>query len=560
MSKFYIRLLCVSLPLLPFFAMAGVNDYFDAVDQINQEFEEIGGPHANRFCPGLDLVLSCGNGACGRGETEINCPADCSDSPVKSYDNSMVCAEVQQFFEPRSISQVQDLINYASNAVASVRVVGTRHSVNNQYCNDGIIIGTANLNKIIGIERNQGGSESVWVEPGVTVGDLAEWLHTRNRTLGYAQLGFRLATVGGAIANGAHGSSIFHTAVISNIVEAVTLVDSNGRIREISEGQGETDEIRAARAHLGVLGPIVKVKLKIIPQFRLRVDVTTGEDALLLRERGVFKQAEACDYALINWFPNTHRFVKTCGVQTQERAEDGAENSLLNPPVPSILMQPYKAVLHLGICHDKLNAAIEGVRYLQLKWIPPIRKADDFGYLSSTYHAVGYSHRMMTSALIRSDKKFFTNDWELAVPYSQAQNAVRAVSLYAEQTGMRLPLVGMFLRFAPSEEKTLLAHTTSVGKFKKGEPVVFFEFPTPVPVGFGELSTNEINRTYEELARLLITQFGARLHWGKNKQFAFGVQKELKPYGDNFDRFNAVRHEFDPSGMFVTDFDVNAGF
>lgn len=541
---------------------ADIQDYFDTVDRINQHLDDIQNRRVRTACQGASLVLSCGDGKCESkaGENATNCPADCVNTPVKSYDHGISCANIQEYYEPVSVSQMVQLVNYALNSGVHFRVVGSRHSVNDQYCNGGIVAGTAKLNRILGIIKEVDGSESVLVEPGVVLGDLAEWLHARDRSLGYAHLGFRKATVGGAIANGAHGSSLKHDAVISNLVRSVTLVDGRGRLREINEARWPLDYLRAARAHLGVLGAVVKVKLAIVPQFKLRASVTDGHDDALLVQNGLLNQVQACDFALINWFPNSHRFIKTCGVQSTKPADDGAENTLLSPPVPSWLTQPYKVALHYGMCYDTLNATLEGFRYLQLKWLPPFRKADAFGDVSSTSDLVGYAHRIMSSELITDDSKFFTRDWELAVPFSKAQAALLALSDYARLTRMRLPLVGVFLRFAPSSDRTLMAHTTSVGTFQKDEPVVFFEFPTPTPVGLSLSLTRSINSVYEGLARLLITEFGARPHWGKNATFTFELQNQMQSYGNNLARFQAVKDDLDPNGLFLSDFDVAAGF
>lgn len=562
MMRHFVPVIFLALHVMEPQGLAGRNEYQDAVDAVSRQLEEIKGPGTAVLCPSSSLVLSCGNSRCEtrKGENEENCPADCFDSLVKSYDDSMACAHVQRLFQPNTIAQVQELVRYAANANVGIRIIGNRHTINNQYCTDGIVVSTVRFNKILGIEKESDGSESVWVEPGVVLGDLAEWLHKRNRTLGYAQLGFRLATVGGAIATGAHGSSALHNSIISNIVRAVTLIDGTGTIHDISDAWGETDELRAVRAHLGNLGAVVRIKLKIMPQFRLRVKVSEGNESALLRNGGIFRQVGTCDYALINWFPNTGKFIRTCAVETKDRVENGAENSLLSLPVPSFFENPYRVALHYGMCYQPINAALEGLRYLQLKYIPPFKHADIFGYTTSTRETVGYSHRIMTSALANGQSKFFVNDWEIAVPFSRAQEALRFVSDYARLTGMRMPLIGLFLRFAPSDDATLLAHTTSVGAYRKREPVVFIEFPTPVPVGFPHVMTENINSIYEELARILITRYGGRSHWGKNKAFTFSLQNEMNTYDNNLERFRNVRDAFDPQGLFLTAFDLNAGF
>jgi hypothetical protein len=279
----------------------------------------------------------------------------------------------------------------------------------------------------------------------------------------------------------------------------------------------------------------------------------------LLKDGGIIELLGGCDYGTINWFPNTRRFVKTCGVETTELADSGAENTLLKPTIPKGLVKPYKVALHYGMCFEPLNSALEGLRYISLKWMPPLLKEGIFDWEITTSHAVGFSHRMVSSKLIDNKDKFFTNDWELAIPFSRAQEALQAVSEFALMNGIYLPLVGVFLRFAHSKDGTFLAHTVSAGAFDADEAVMFVEFPTPAPTGFSKTMTKEVNRPYEELAQMLITEFDARPHWGKNKLWAHQLEIERGAFDDNLAHFEAVRAELDPESLFRSDYLNAAG-
>ena len=60
----------------------------------------------------------------------------------------------------------------------------------------------------------------VRVDAGVKTGDLAEWLHARGKSLGYALMGFRLPTIAGAVATGSHGSSPRFDSVLASRVRS----------------------------------------------------------------------------------------------------------------------------------------------------------------------------------------------------------------------------------------------------------------------------------------------------------------------------------------------------
>jgi FAD/FMN-containing dehydrogenase len=120
--------------------------------------------------------------------------------------------------------------------------------------------------------------------------------------------------------------------------------------------------------------------------------------------------------------------------------------------------------------------------------------------------------------------------------------------------------VGVFIRFAPAEETTLLAHTVAKGEFKPGEPAVFIEMPVYLPTAFPSEMAAAYDKKYEDFARLLIEKFSGRAHWGKNRDWVFEWQTERGMYGDHLARFRQVQAELDPNGVFQTAFGEKAGF
>ena len=417
------------------------------------------------------------------------------------------------------------------------------------------------MNHIIGLTTEVDGSQSVVTEAGVTFAELAEWLHRRGLSLGYAQLGFRLATVGGAIANGAHGSSHKHSAVVSSLVRGLTLITSAGQ--EISVNEDQPQLLRALRAHLGLFGVVATVKLEVMPQFKLRVGITDHSDSQLFLADGLEHAIEDCDYSFINWFPSSERYIKACGQETADKAEQGAENTLLNPPVPPGLGLPYKVILHYGMCFDDVNSLLEDLRYSLFKWQPPLQKKNFFdnllGRASPISNVVGYAHRMMASNLTADASSFLQNDREIAIPISRIAPVLSALRTYTKDHHTRLPLFGVFLRFAPAEDKSLLAHSTSVGEFSDGEPVVFVEIVTPEPVGFPADLKEAVEMPFEQMSHMLIKDFHGRPHWGKNKNWAFALARDLNFYEDNLLQFRYLLQTIDPLGMFSNEFAQNAG-
>lgn len=529
-------------------------DYYNqAVEQVNYQLEQ------GDFlaCPGKNLVISCGNQVCEayKNETLENCPADCKPNvSIRSYNNITLCDGYTATHIPQREEEVQDLVKYAVSLGKTVRAIGASHSATDIMCGEGIVIPMQNLNKVLGLSKVNG-VDVVETQSGVTVYQLSEWLHQKGLALdGLPHMGFRDVTVGGSMATASHGSTVKHTGVISNIVEAIEFIDGTGKKRYLERHSAEKNEFRALSASLGLLGIVTKVKLRVQKQFNLAVSVTYHHENRLLEE-GVIEQVKDCDYGQLNWFPGSNKFVKTCGVKTNKRAHVGAHNELLKPRIPKFIVNPFKKVLQMGVCSNRLMCLVERVRYWQFKLQPPIVANNRRDKKKNRKFVIGPSHRMVSSHLTEDQDGFFQMDWEIAVPASRAQAAMKAIQKHTQKNSTCLPLVGVFIRFAPSEDKTLIGHTYADGKdWKEGEPAVFFEMPVYVPTGFSKERFAQYENQYIEFAQMLIKDFSGRPHWGKNREWTLNYALEKGRYEKNLEAFFNVVKKFDPNRVFRNKF------
>jgi hypothetical protein len=203
---------------------------------------------------------------------------------------------------------------------------------------------------------------------------------------------------------------------------------------------------------------------------------------------------------------------------------------------------------------------IERVRYLQFKLQPPLVKTNENGKIKNAHRVIGPAHRMVSSHLIQEQEGFFQMDWEIAVPASRAEAALQAIKQHMTKNRTKLPLVGVFVRFAPAENESLMAHTNASGdEWEQGGPAAFFEMPVYVPVGFSDEKFREYERQFEEFARILITQFAGRPHWGKNREWALKLAVEQGRYNENLQTFKSVRDRLDPHGLFANKFSEMIG-
>lgn len=547
------------LMLLVFIFLSTSNVFADAAKEYEQDVRAVNNMlkeflEKSSFCPGIPLALSCGDELCEAddGENETTCPADCLLVDIHSYNSQTFCPEVKEVFKPETYPQVQKIVARAAEENLHVKVIGTAHSTNTQLCTDGVIISTEKLNRIIGIERFEG-NETVVVEPGVTERELTDWLHSRGRSIGYGLVGYRGITVGGLTATGAHGSSPKHSALLSSSIQSLLMVTADGQLAEFSLGTSNDQLFKALRTHLGMFGVVVQMRIKIRPQFNLDTQINFESDSSLLRSNPL-ELVKDCDFGQIHWFPSTKKIMKTCGMETTKATDDGAENIYLNPYIPPELVVPYKVAFHFGACSSTFNALYEKLRFTVAKWQPPLVKRNGNGKLVNTTRAIGSSHRVLSSELGLLHETLIVRDWEVAIPQSQIAAAMKGLKRYFSDKELSLPITGVYLRFTPVEETTLISNAVGDGLFKKGEIATFIEFPSYYPIGFPVDKKEPYSRLYEGAIKLLIEKYHGRPHWGKNNEAVFKAHRSTGNEKAIVAQFKKLVESLDPNGLFSNDY------
>lgn len=538
--------------------------------------EVITGPEPKNLCLPIDddTMLACGDGKCDARDTvPAACPADCKKPSLRPYNSLSLCTKVQTVHAPSTIAEVQRIVAAAARAKRSVRVVSSRkddwvadryaHTANDQICTDGDLISTENLTKIHGPPKEFEGQDTIEVDPGVTMHSLAEYLRTVDRSLGYAVFGFREATIAGAAATGSHGSSPKHPTVVASRVVGMTVVTSDGRVRELSERTTDADTWKALRANLGYLGVVVRLRLRVDPAFNLEVSMTTyrGTNELF---KDPFKLVEGCDWGQIMWFPQAtapalgHVFVM-CGRKTDKPVVEGAESRLFKPDVKEGTAKFGVEQMQHVACKKGNLCTLEFANAEIMMNKPSFEKMTYKGYGKFTT-VVGIPHRMMSSDLPPRQPIPQQRDWELAIPKKHAKAVLQEAFKWFKRDKICLPLVGVFLRFSIVEDTTLLAHTVAQGDFVKGEPMMFFEMPVYSPRCMRCPDMARYEKPYSDFAERLVKDFGARPHWAKNRRSLFVYQKDrgYPQYGDHLERFRKVVGELDPTGMFANQFGIDA--
>jgi FAD/FMN-containing dehydrogenase len=513
------------------------------------------------ICPGLLLAYSCGNKTCepGLSENSGNCPQDCLAAPLKSYNNLKACTDVDAVRTAGSAAQIQQFVREAATAGQKVKASGNRHSISDAICSSGVVI-KSSLASIHGTETFEG-EEVVRVDAGVKTGDLAEWLHTRGKSLGYALMGFRLPTVAGASATGSHGSSPRHDAVLASRVRWLELVDSAGNLRTFSKGTTPESTWRALTANAGMLGMVTQMRLKIEPQFNLRVRVTYHDEASLFDAGGALAEVSSCDYATINWFPRTRKYVRTCGTVVTTAAQAGAENVMLNPaPGFDGAIGIVRNAWQSAACDRGFAVTVEGTQYSNMLLSAPFQKNGSCcGAKVRSTDLVGLSHRMISSGFQSVGDQIANVDWEVAVPQQNAEQALRAVRDILTRHNASVWEIGVFLRFTKVSTSSWLANSAEGGSFRNGDTAVYIEMPVIEPINFSSAWMSWYEAPYVEVVETLVRTYDGRIHLGKNKQWLFQLERTEGTYGTNVTRFNDAIRALGLTNRFANPFAADLG-
>lgn len=508
---------------------------------------------SNSKCPGVKHAKYCGDKKCNKKENAQNCPFDCADPVLMSYNQQTICEGIKKVYIPASIEEAVAAVKQSYEKGFRIKVSGKAHTVNSMICTKGALIVTEKLDRVHKIEQFEG-HETVLVDAGVTLKKLGAWLHRKKRSIGVTHIGFNGITVGGAISTGTHGSSTEETSVMIDIVQSIKFIKPNGKLVEYTANK-HPNIMKALRTSLGMLGMIAQVRLKIQPQFKIRMKTTYMKDDVLFKGNGPIDLVRGCIYGTVSWFPNLKKVMLNCGKKTHKKAERGARNAFIDVQFPKFLVKPIKGLLQKGACDNRYACLMADFNYLNFRLNPPYQKKRRLGFFSKASSDVtGYSHKMISADLTDLGYVIRQTDYELALPQSRIMPAMKYIRDYFNKTNKCSALVGIYFRFTPSDNKSLLAHSSSFGDYKKGEPIIFFELNSYKPWLFSKSEHEEYERPNVLLMENLMKRYSGRIHWAKNIESLFDTQRELGTFKEPMKQFQKIVNRFDPFGVFANDY------
>jgi len=189
-----------------------------------------------------------------------------------------------QVHHPKNLSELKALVAGSRK----VRMLGSRHSFNDIADTEGDLISMAAFDRIESIDQE---SMTVTIGGGITYGKLAPILDRAGFAI-HNLASLPHISVAGAVATATHGSGVGN-GNLATIVAGMEIVRADGSLVVLSE---DDKELNGAVVNLGALGAVTKLKLRLMPTFR--VSQTVYEDLPFTNLMANFEAIEESGYSV----------------------------------------------------------------------------------------------------------------------------------------------------------------------------------------------------------------------------------------------------------------------
>jgi FAD/FMN-containing dehydrogenase len=426
--------------------------------------------------------------------------------PLADWSGFTVYGGTAEVPAPRTEGEVAALVRQCQAQRQKLRVVGLRTSWSALWhCPDAMMT-TSHLNAIKEINVQD---RTITCEAGVPLSAVHEALWQKGLTLDTAP-GVDWVTVGGAVSTGSHGSG---PASMSSSVTKARVVTAAGETLEIREGD---DRLDALRLSLGLLGVLTTVTLRVAEAF----EVSVKRARIPARDWERFLSEGEMSYLL--WFPHTDSavFMRVDVLRGGPRRGTPSAKGLPEPLLDLLARREGPAP-----DLEKYRHAVAELANL----IPatfPARNRYLLDVFYRDFEAVGPAHEMLMS--FRSEP-IAGGEW--AVPVARFGAAFEELQAEAAKGDLWLPVV--WLKKVKGETAWLRA--------ADGDCVQCGIYHNVI-----EGTPSHVKGMVTRVERLM-ARHGGRPHLGK---LIYLPPADLKRLYPNWEKFDALRRQMDPQGMF----------
>ncbi|MFU1797010.1 D-arabinono-1,4-lactone oxidase [Paenibacillus azoreducens] len=416
--------------------------------------------------------------------------------------SGIVSSTPRHIVYPKSVEEVTDLVRSCAKESRGIRVIGAGHSFTPLVQTGDVLL---SLDHLAGVEPVDEISRSVWIWAGTRLRDLSEALYRQ----GWAQenLGdIDTQSIGGAIGTGTHGTGIRFGSLSTQMIEA-QVVTASGELVTCSEHH-HREIFKALQVSLGMLGIIVKVRLRVVPRTVLHY----RSERLSVREcfERLAEFRDKHDHFEFFWFPHTDVVqVK----RLDETDEKPSESRFWNRMNQLVMENGFFGLMSAG-CR-MFPGLCRPVSRLSARFVP-------------TGQDVAYSHQLFTTQrLVRF------NEMEYSVPAEKMEEVVAEIHacVAAQNHAVHFPVECRFVKgddiwLSPAYGRD--SAYIAVHMYKGMEHRTYF-------------------RDIEEIFR----RYDGRPHWGKMHT---RTAEELSGLYPKWDAFQEIRRQLDPLGIFQNDY------
>jgi len=417
-----------------------------------------------------------------------------------------------QILAPANEDELAEMVNLARREGKKVKVVGMGHSWSPIHHPDqgGFTITLANMNSMT-LDEERG---IATVQGGKLFKAMHEELGEKGLALAWMSGGIQTLTIGGAVSVGYHGSQI-GVGTVSSLATRIRILKANGEYKDIySVGpDGKmSEEMRAVRTGMGLVGIITEVELPITKQFYLKRHRWAVET---MAEFQADHLPQWRDHPRFHWYwhPHTDKvWLMTWEDSTKEEME--ADNKPCRTSV------------------DQWEDAAE--KEYGIDGLPLIMRWDNCTDMSY----IAYTHADDMRAQPIWNKEYF-------VPVTKEQEALAAFVKGVRESNITMSKDFWVHERYLTADDSYLQPCYGFGQCSSFEVALVAESMTaPLP-------SWELWRENTAVYDAVLQSFEGRPHWAKENLVDY---EYLKKSGMPLDEFAAVRKVMDPTNLFINDY------
>jgi FAD/FMN-containing dehydrogenase len=204
-----------------------------------------------------------------------------------------------RWHQPASEDELAALLVDTARAGGAIRAVGAAHSWSDIAVPHEAALDLSRLRGVLAIDEDPI-APTITVAGGTRLEEITAALDARG--LAMPILGsIAQQTIAGAIATATHGSSLTH-GNLASLVSALRLVTGRGELLDLD---GNDPRLAGARVHLGALGVVTRVTLRVTRAFALHETREPLPLATVVRDFEAI--ARSAEYVKLWWLPSTGR-------------------------------------------------------------------------------------------------------------------------------------------------------------------------------------------------------------------------------------------------------------